>query len=295
MQKMNSKLPLVSVLMTAYNREAFIAEAIESVLCSSYKNFELIIVDDGSKDRTYEIAKKYELLDNRIRVYLNEKNLGDYINRNQAASFANGKYLKYVDADDIIYPHGLEVMVNAMEKHPKAVFGTQHNKREDIQPYPILLEPNQTIEEHFSKGGIFTSGPTGVIIRKSIFDLEGGFSGKRFIGDTEFWIKLGSKYPIVKFQPALIWWRTHENQEIHIENFTFDASFARYMLDKKYILSESTPLNLANRNMAFMKLNRRFIINVLKYIISSKKVFLGIKYLIKSKIGLSNIFKSIFH
>jgi glycosyltransferase involved in cell wall biosynthesis len=67
--------PLVSVLMTAYNREKYIAEAIQSVLSSSYTNFELIIVDDRSSDRTVEIARSFEKRDSRIRVYVNEQNL----------------------------------------------------------------------------------------------------------------------------------------------------------------------------------------------------------------------------
>ena len=63
--------PLVSVLMTAYNREKYISEAIESVLSSTFKNFELIIVDDGSVDNTVKIARGYELKDSRIKVFTN--------------------------------------------------------------------------------------------------------------------------------------------------------------------------------------------------------------------------------
>ena len=84
-----------SVLMTAYNRELYIAEAIESVLASTYQDFELIIVDDGSKDKTVAIAKKYESKDSRVKVFVNEQNLGDYPNRNKAASFASGKDIKH--------------------------------------------------------------------------------------------------------------------------------------------------------------------------------------------------------
>ena len=118
-----SDTPLVSVLMTSYNREKYIGEAIESVLNSSYRHFELIIVDDGSKDRTMEIARQYAEKDQRVKVYRNERNLGDYPNRNKAASYATGKYLKYVDADDLIYPWGLELLVQMMEKFPNAGWG----------------------------------------------------------------------------------------------------------------------------------------------------------------------------
>src|ERR1700689_462412 len=132
---MEDKLPLVSILMTAFNREKYIAEAIESILQSTYKNFELIIVDDCSKDKTVEIAKSYAQKDSRIKVYVNEKNLGDYPNRNKAASYANGKYLKYVDSDDIIYPHCLDVMVGCMEKFSEAAFGLSSVADID-KPYP---------------------------------------------------------------------------------------------------------------------------------------------------------------
>src|SRR5947207_2038625 len=114
--------PLVSVLTTAYNREKYIAEAIESVLACSFKDFELIIVDDCSADRTVAIGRRYPS-ESRVRVHVNEKNLGDYPNRNRAASLAQGRYLKYVDSDDVIYPHGLEAMVGMMERFPDSGLG----------------------------------------------------------------------------------------------------------------------------------------------------------------------------
>ena len=74
---MDNSYPLVSVLMTAYNRGKFIAEAINSVLNSSYTHFELIIVDDCSTDNTVVIAQSFAAYDNRVKVFQNEKNLGD--------------------------------------------------------------------------------------------------------------------------------------------------------------------------------------------------------------------------
>ena len=88
--------------MTAYNREQYIAEAIESVLASTFQDFELIIVDDCSTDATVTIARKYEQQNIRIKVYVNEVNLGQFKNRNKAVSFANGTYIKFFDSDDIM-------------------------------------------------------------------------------------------------------------------------------------------------------------------------------------------------
>ena len=113
---------MVSVLMTAYNREKFIAESIESVLAQTYTDFELIIVDDNSTDRTREIILSYAKM-YKIRYYFNEINLGEYQNRNQAASYARGKYLKYLDSDDLMDKDCLSIMVNQMEKYPEAAIG----------------------------------------------------------------------------------------------------------------------------------------------------------------------------
>ncbi|MES2849857.1 MAG: glycosyltransferase family 2 protein, partial [Bacteroidota bacterium] len=88
--------PLVSVLITAYNREKLIVETLESVLECTYKNIEIIIVDDGSKDNTLSVIKEFAEKDSRIRYYQNEKNLGDYPNRNKAASYARGEYIAYL-------------------------------------------------------------------------------------------------------------------------------------------------------------------------------------------------------
>lgn len=204
--------PLVSVLSTSYNREDYIGEAIESVLGSSLQDFELIIVDDASKDNTVEIARDYAKKDNRIRVYVNEKNLGDYNNRNKAAGYASGKYIKYVDSDDILYPHGLEVMVSSMEKFPEAGYGLSAGGDEK-RPYPVMLTPHDAYMEHFNGYGHFFRAPGSAIIKREAFENVGRFTGERMIGDTEMWFRIGRYYPLVKFPPDLYWARSHNSQE----------------------------------------------------------------------------------
>jgi glycosyltransferase involved in cell wall biosynthesis len=211
---MSSETPLVSVLMTAYNREKYIAEAIESVLASTYTNFELIIVDDGSVDGTVSIAKKYEETDERIKVYVNEKNLGDYNNRNKAAGYAIGKYIKYVDSDDIIYPESLSIFVHSMEKFPEAAVGIMSSISQEAKPYPYLMQPHEAYRYHFYTMGLFDTGPTALIFRTDKFKEVGGFSGKRYVGDTEINLKLAARWPVVKIASSLVYWRQHEGQEI---------------------------------------------------------------------------------
>lgn len=207
-----SHQPLVSVLMTVYNREMFIAEAIESVLASSFTNFELIIVDDVSTDNGFSIASDFAKNDPRISVYKNEVNLGDYPNRNRAAQYARGTYIKYLDSDDILYRHGLEVMVRAMEQFPEAGFGVS-SLSEVERPYPVCITPTQSYKEHFDKYGHFDRAPGSVIFRRDVFEREGRFTPIRHLGDTELLFRLGKKYPMVKFPPDLYWSRTHSFSE----------------------------------------------------------------------------------
>lgn len=222
--------PLVSVLMTAYNREAFIAEAIESVLSSTYRNFELIIVDDGSKDATVEVARKYEKADSRIKVYLNEKNLGDYFNRNKAATYATGKYIKYWDSDDVMYPHCLDVMVRCMEQHPNAGFGLiKPHMRDYPMPYPIFIE--KPFEEFVCKQGLFSNAPGSAIISRELFNKLEGFSGKRYIGDFEFWLKISQETSLVIIPAYLGWDRTHPNQERNFDQVEYAKMGINVLMD----------------------------------------------------------------
>ena len=250
------KTPSVSVLMTAYNREKYIAEAIESVLAQTYTDFELIIVDDCSKDRTVEIARRYTT-DPRVRVYVNEKNLGDYPNRNRAAELALGRYLKYVDADDVIYPHGLEVMVRGMERWPEAAFGIcQPDNRIDLRPYPLQLSPAEAYRWHFLKGGLFGNAPLSAIIRAESFRAVGGFTGKRHVGDTEMWLLLGARFPVVILPPGLTWWRSHEEQEHRYAAKKIETVCARHHVALAALNPNHCPLSATERNEAVRRLTR---------------------------------------
>ena len=127
--------------MTSFNSEKFISDAINSVLKSSFTDFELIIVDDLSADGTVEIAKKFELQDDRVRVYVNDVNLGDYFNRNVAAGYAKGKYIKYIDADDMIYPWGLEIIIKYFELFPMASYCLDSIDQDPLRIFPFVLSP----------------------------------------------------------------------------------------------------------------------------------------------------------
>lgn len=241
MNQIESK-PLVSVLMTAYNREKYISEAIESVLVSTYKNFELIIVDDCSKDLTVQIARGYEEKDNRIKVYQNPINLGDYPNRNKAASYAIGRYIKYLDSDDILYPHCLEVMVSAMEKFPNAAFGLSSIGNE-LCPYPVCISPELSYDQHFNGYGHFNRAPGSAIIRRDVFKKVGGFVVPKYAGDTELWFRLAQKYDLVLFTRDLVWDRCHSQTQSNLERQDKSIKKLRSTLTNNFLNSPDCPLN----------------------------------------------------
>ncbi len=111
----SQKQPLVSVSMPAYNAEIYIADSIESVLNQNYQNFELLICDDGSTDRTLEIIRAYEKKDPRIKVFSMRENVGLASVRNFISSKAQGKYIALLDSDDLSTPDRFDEQVKVLE------------------------------------------------------------------------------------------------------------------------------------------------------------------------------------
>jgi glycosyltransferase involved in cell wall biosynthesis len=106
---------LVSIIMPSYNTSKYISETIESVLAQSYANWELIIVDDCSADDTDKVISGVE--DKRIKYYKNEKNSGAAVSRNKALREAKGKWIAFLDSDDLWSPEKLEKQIAFMEKN----------------------------------------------------------------------------------------------------------------------------------------------------------------------------------
>lgn len=106
---------LVSVLMPAFNCEAYIADTLRSVINQSWQNFEVIVIDDGSSDRTYEIAKSFE--SSKIKV-IRQENVGQSATENRAFAESQGDYIEYLDADDLLSPNKFESQIRLLEQSP---------------------------------------------------------------------------------------------------------------------------------------------------------------------------------
>ena len=120
--------PLVSICIPSYNAESFIKETLQSILDQTYTNIEIVIIDDCSKDKTVEIIQTFT--DERIKLHLNEKNLGVEGNWNKTLEFATGKYLKIMGADDILYPDCIAEQLSILEdiKYKEVVLVTSNKK-----------------------------------------------------------------------------------------------------------------------------------------------------------------------
>ena len=143
--------PKVSVVMPVYNRADLVERAINTVLLQTFQDFEFVIVDDGSTDKTPDILKKYAQKDSRIRIVTNPKNCGVACARNRGNDVAKGKYIVVMDSDDVIFPKMIETEYNYMETHPETVmvYGQKSilkqsgkNRRLRIYPRMDILRTN---------------------------------------------------------------------------------------------------------------------------------------------------------
>lgn len=256
---MTTAKPKVSVLTTCYNREEFLSECIESILLSSFQDFELILVDDCSSDSTWDIIQNYASRDNRIIAHKNEINIGDYPNRNKAASLANGTYLKYVDADDVISRHFLEILVHSMEQFPQAGLGLFGGP---TWAKPQYLNPKAAIRGYYrNEHTCFNRSPLMSIIKRTAFEEIGGFKEASQTGDFELWHRLTAHSGLV-LMPSLAWVRTHPNQQS--EEARLDPSvYFRYLIVSLQFLEDYTIEN--NTDHQLVQAKRKHIARTILY------------------------------
>jgi glycosyltransferase involved in cell wall biosynthesis len=196
--------PRVSVIMAAYNVERFVAEAIESVLAQTMKNFELII--DASNDKTGAVIKGYK--DQRIRYFEHRQNKGKIHAVNFAFKKARGKYACIFDADDIMVNYKLAVSAKILDRHPECglVYGDAwiiDEASEIIGPLSFPSRAERNIDDAFPdmsfsiaklmKGAVFGQGST--LFRMEAIRKVGGLDEKlRVAEDWDLWLRIAEKY-----------------------------------------------------------------------------------------------------
>ena len=211
------KNPKISVCIPSYNHEKYIGKTIESILNQTYKNFEIIISDDNSKDNSENIIKSYK--DQRINFYKNNTNIGPALNSNKFIELSNCDYILILPSDDILLKNALEIYLKEIENNNNAdvLFcwcQTIDENDNEIDSYNMTIanqirDKNKLLNELFYEQN-FLMGP-GVFIKKKLFDLIGNYNENLLqVQDLELWVRiLTSGYKINIVSEKLIKYRIH--------------------------------------------------------------------------------------
>ncbi|HRO41227.1 MAG TPA: glycosyltransferase family 2 protein [Flavipsychrobacter sp.] len=241
--------PLVTIAIVAYNSERYISMAIDSVLSSNYRHFELIISDDNSKDKTWSIIQSYD--DPRIRAMRNVTNLGEYPNREQCIRLAKGEYFIFIDGDDMMYPHGLEFMTRMLHAFPQCAMALMWGYKSNLF-YPVVVSPQQFFQGIYFRYGLNSIAFANTFFRTSVLKEEGKFRKGTTTGDACLRMKIGRKYPLLLISDQLTFWRETPGQassrlQNNFQAITehFDRQFEQLLLSP---LSDQEKV-LARRNL----------------------------------------------
>jgi O-antigen biosynthesis protein len=200
--------PRVSVIMSVYNGDKSLLEAIKSIQNQTFNNFEFLIVNDASSDRTTEILQKID--DPRIRIFTNEHNFGLTRSLNKVVNHCRGEFIARMDADDISMPHRLEKQLKFMEENPECILlGTQIYIIDDnskIKSMPILPNSDSEIKNRLLHGNVFCHGS--IMVKKVAFEKIGYYSNEfTYAQDYDAWLKLSEIGNIANMQEYLYMWR----------------------------------------------------------------------------------------
>jgi glycosyltransferase involved in cell wall biosynthesis len=206
-------MPLVSVIIPTYNRESFIAECVESVLAQTFSNFELIVVDDGSTDRTETVVGGYS---DKIR-YLRQEQRGPAAARNSGIRNASGEWLSFLDSDDLWLPNKLEFEMEYVSKNPnmRICYSEEIWYRRGRRVNPAQKHRKYSGWIYRKMLPLCIVSPSSVMIHRSVLEKVGLFDEELpACEDYDLWLRIGSRYPIALIPEALIIKRNgHEGQQ----------------------------------------------------------------------------------
>ncbi len=201
-------MPRVSVVMSVYNGERYVGEAIESILNQTFRDFEFIIVDDGSVDSTPRILASYQ--DPRIRIY-RQPNRGQSSALNRGIRHASGGYIARMDADDVSFPERLEREVSFLDAHReiglvgtwcvKVDVGTGKKRVQSLPEDDIAIRKFMTVDNPFIHSSI--------MVRKSVLDTVGLYDEGLIWQDYELWVRVAKSHRMANIREPLIMRRKH--------------------------------------------------------------------------------------
>ena len=211
MKKTDNEHPTISVIMPVYNSEKYLREAINSILCQTFKDFELIIINDGSADNSRSIIQEFQKQDTRIKLIENEKNLGISRSLNLGIDHAVGKYIARMDSDDISIKSRFSNQVKILELNPEIGFlgSSGYYIDENGKKISFYKVPTSFLE---IKWGSLLCSPfihPSVMIRKELFEKTNirYDDTKLYVEDYDLWSKfinitkaINLKEPLIKYR-----------------------------------------------------------------------------------------------
>jgi glycosyltransferase involved in cell wall biosynthesis len=204
--------------MPVLNGERYIDEALESILAQTYKNFEVIVVDDGSIDSTGDHVRAFmDRMD--VKIVRHPERKGIAISVNDGIRHASGHSITFLDHDDAWFPHMLKTQVTYLEQHPDV--GMVHSDFQTIDPAGNVIEESvaRCRDRRRPSGSVFQElfmdsfiVATSVLIRKECFDRLGSFDDKLLWGDYHMWLRIARHYKIDYVPQVLVKYRQHLSQ-----------------------------------------------------------------------------------
>jgi len=271
---MDMEKPKITVLMPVYNCEKYLREAIESILNQTFPDFELLIINDGSADKSVEIIESYN--DPRIRLIHNEQNQGLIATLNKGLDLCTGEYIARMDADDISLPTRLEKQVKFLESNPDiaicgALIKTFGNVNSSIFRYP---EDHESIKSTL----IFKNS----IAHPSIMMKKSAIKGLYFdpsfkhAEDYELWIRASKYLKLFNIQEVLLLYRMHTEQVSQHHQEEQCASSGKIMLSQLEDLGiKPTEANLKLHQqigMGKIQLSKEFVNRAESWLINLKNM-----------------------
>ena len=213
--------PLISVCMPVYNTETYIAEAVESILAQSYRNFEFIIIDDGSTDRSLAILECYADQDARIRLS-SRAHAGYLIRLNEMLEEARGDFIARMDADDVAMPERFIKQIDFLDAHPEVVAVGSRILAIDSDGDPIAefctAQDHEEIDRaHLDVRGGFINHPV-AMIRTGAIRTIGGYRADYWPAeDVDLWLRLAEIGRLANVPERLLEYRRHPESISHTQ------------------------------------------------------------------------------
>lgn len=259
-------MPKISVCMPTYNGSDYLRSAIDSVLAQSYSDFELIIVDDMSKDNTVEIVESY--CDSRIRFYKNETNQGLVGNWEQCLANATGDYIHFLFQDDFMYPSCLEKKMNLMERNSSSslCFSASYviDKNDVITLKRRPLRGNRVMDgisfarKSFHRHNLYGE-PSNVMFRKSAADKVGSFNNMlAYTPDWEYWLRLSTVGSVCYVDDYLACFRVSSGSATDGLFKNNAEALKRDEIDFCTSVMDLSPLHLSQTDLLLHSISRRF-------------------------------------